>query len=546
VGSHTRWYSLAIGALLVVVWFAFFRPAFLGGPASYVLVSGTSMEPTLSTGDLAYVRRASSYEVGDIVAFRVPEGGLVIHRIVGGNGQDGYVPQGDNKPAADEWRPTDDDVVGREAFVVPGVGDLLRRLSDPVRFGVLTVSLFTIAGLGERSIRQGTRKGRTMGLGRWRMGSSGRASALAGSWWPGSTRLLAIVAAAALLVLVSGIYAWRAFREPLVRTQYVEHATYDQNGSFDYTAVMTPSTLYPDGVMRPEVGANGEASTRQPLYTRVTREMLVSFEYELATSESLELAGEISADLVIRAGDGWTSTQELQPVASFDGPSASGQFRIDFDEIEALVRRVESETGFAPGVYTLSVEPVVNVNGTIAQESRATSFSPTFEIAYGETVISPQRQVVERSATTLGDYEVARNEIGAFGLSIPVEAARWLSGIAGTAALASILAVLASLYLGLGRSETGRIQARYRSMLVPVESAGRDHATAATHVGSIRHLARLAGRGDGIIFHEELPGMHRYFVRAGDDTYEYGVRPARIDEIAKTGRPSPIPGPGGS
>ena len=59
------------------------------------------MQPTLYEGDLAVVRQQSSYEEGDIVAFRVPEGedgegAIIIHRIVGGDAENGFILQGDN------------------------------------------------------------------------------------------------------------------------------------------------------------------------------------------------------------------------------------------------------------------------------------------------------------------------------------------------------------------------------------------------------------------------------------------------------------------
>jgi signal peptidase len=121
---------------LALSWFVLLRPQSLGGPAGYVLVSGRSMHPTLRDGDLALVRRAPSYAVGDIVAFRVSEGefgagGIVIHRIVGGSPSEGYVMRGDNKPYEDLWRPGHGDVVGRVWIRVPGAGRVLRSLRRP-------------------------------------------------------------------------------------------------------------------------------------------------------------------------------------------------------------------------------------------------------------------------------------------------------------------------------------------------------------------------------------------------------------------------------
>ena len=71
----------AIVACALLVW-----PGFLHGGTAYVIVSGNSMDPTLHGGDLVLTVRHSSYDVGDVVAYRIPEGQpgagvLVIHRI---------------------------------------------------------------------------------------------------------------------------------------------------------------------------------------------------------------------------------------------------------------------------------------------------------------------------------------------------------------------------------------------------------------------------------------------------------------------------------
>ena len=130
--------------ILIGAWFVLLCPQSLGGPARYVLVSGNSMEPTLSSLDFVVARRTSTYEVGDIVVFPVPEtdGRLfVIHRLVGGNARDGFVMQGDNRSTPDIWKPTPDDIAGKLWFSIPAGGRALLVLRSPA-----IVALF--AGLG--------------------------------------------------------------------------------------------------------------------------------------------------------------------------------------------------------------------------------------------------------------------------------------------------------------------------------------------------------------------------------------------------------------
>jgi signal peptidase I len=139
------------GVAALIGWFVLLRPLGLGGPASYVIVSGQSMLPTLKTGDLVVTHRRSSYKPGDMVAFRV-RGGLVIHRIVGGNGTDGYLVQGDNNHTVDPWKPTDAAIAGSAGLLVPRGGVLLERLrNDPLLVACLAGATTLFILLRQRS-----------------------------------------------------------------------------------------------------------------------------------------------------------------------------------------------------------------------------------------------------------------------------------------------------------------------------------------------------------------------------------------------------------
>ena len=133
---------------LAAAWVLLFRPAFLGGSVTYVTVQGVSMEPTLSTGDLAIVREQDSYGVGDIVAFHA-EGAIVIHRIVRGSAEEGYIVQGDNKEFPDLWRPSGQDILGRMWISIPWGGHVLAFLRHPLILGSV------VGGLGMISVLSG-------------------------------------------------------------------------------------------------------------------------------------------------------------------------------------------------------------------------------------------------------------------------------------------------------------------------------------------------------------------------------------------------------
>ena len=115
------------------------------------------MTGTLATGDLVVVTGADSYSVGDIAAYRVPEGlgkgQIVIHRIKGGDAVSGFVMQGDANRNPDIWHPTQRDMVGEIMFRVPRFGTILGYSRNPAILGAIWAMVafilvfgFTVAG----------------------------------------------------------------------------------------------------------------------------------------------------------------------------------------------------------------------------------------------------------------------------------------------------------------------------------------------------------------------------------------------------------------
>jgi signal peptidase I len=137
--------SLTALAAVLVFWVLVLRPAALGGPTSYIVIRGSSMLPTYAPGDLVIVRTAAEYRVGDVVAYRVPDGDvgaglIVIHRIVAVD-RDGLALRGDNNAAPDPWQPRESDVVGEAWMAVPGFGRVLAAIHQPVVLAALAASV---------------------------------------------------------------------------------------------------------------------------------------------------------------------------------------------------------------------------------------------------------------------------------------------------------------------------------------------------------------------------------------------------------------------
>lgn len=137
--------SWIILALIVAAWFTWLRPATLGGPLTLVTVSGTSMQPTMYTGDLAVVRHKDHYAVGEVIAYhvRTPSGGksVVIHRIIGGNAKSGFETQGDNNSWPDPWRPKPAKIAGAVWMHFDNVGQVFSLVTRPLYMGAVLASV---------------------------------------------------------------------------------------------------------------------------------------------------------------------------------------------------------------------------------------------------------------------------------------------------------------------------------------------------------------------------------------------------------------------
>ncbi|HWI63372.1 MAG TPA: signal peptidase I [Symbiobacteriaceae bacterium] len=131
------WFLVALSVVILV-------GGLVGRPILLAAVPTGSMVPVLKPGDLIVVLPSLGMNlgVGDIVVFRTEKDtGWIVHRIVGGDGANGFVTRGDANPTSDPYPVLPRHVVGTvpviggRAMVIPRGGLLsLGRgpLSNPV------------------------------------------------------------------------------------------------------------------------------------------------------------------------------------------------------------------------------------------------------------------------------------------------------------------------------------------------------------------------------------------------------------------------------
>jgi signal peptidase I len=135
-----------LGYILAAVLVTFSVLSSTGYVKARVVLTG-SMQPTINPGDIVLTAPVDRVEpkLDDVAAYQARrfDGapvGVFTHRIMGGDGQSGWILKGDNNPSPDVQKPTNSDILGVVIFVIPWLGNLL---SKQVLFTVIPL----IAGL---------------------------------------------------------------------------------------------------------------------------------------------------------------------------------------------------------------------------------------------------------------------------------------------------------------------------------------------------------------------------------------------------------------
>lgn len=128
---------VALIGLFVMPFIAYIGLSVTPGYASYVVAS-SSMEPTIDTGSIIYVRATDDYRSGDVITF-VEDDRIITHRIIGTTA-DGFLTKGDANDLVDEWHVTEQQIIGELIVAVPIYGYVIQIAKTPLGF-VTTVLL---------------------------------------------------------------------------------------------------------------------------------------------------------------------------------------------------------------------------------------------------------------------------------------------------------------------------------------------------------------------------------------------------------------------
>jgi signal peptidase I len=498
--------STALVALLVAVAWLMLAPPQLGGHTSYVIINGNSMEPGMERGDLALVRPADRYRPGDIVTYRHPEIGHVIHRIVDEQGGR-FTLKGDNNDFLDSYRPTSDEIVGELWLHVPAAGSLFAHLRSPFWAGlVLFLALaWVLAGNPKATTNRRT------GPRRRQSPSGGHPMAPIYRNWQDSLALLLAMA------LGFAALAWVSFGR-VTTTPVPVDLDYTQRGTFGYEAATTDPSVYD----------TGRATTGQPVFLRLSESVDFSFTYHFEAENASDLAG--TYHLVAELGDisGWTRTVPLGEPGAFAGAAFQTSGTLRLADLQHHIATLEQQTGVRNDRYTVTVRPRVQVAGRLD----GVPFQATFEQAALPMALDrvqlrleagdPASRIEPVATSVVTATRPTENAIRLLFIDLPVVVGRAIGVIGALAASALAIVLLVKV---AQRGWRDPAEGHPEPVSVHVSGPVAAAATQVFDVLTLADLERLAERVGGIILQESHPGRHVSYVRDGHVVYRYAFDP---------------------
>ncbi|HEX3615832.1 MAG TPA: signal peptidase I [Solirubrobacteraceae bacterium] len=517
--SRTR--SLLVSASVLVLaglgWF-FLAPTQIGGSTSYMITHGISMEPLLHTGDLALIRPADSYHVGEVVAYRSTLlHTVVLHRVIAIH-HGHYTFKGENNDFIDPTHPTKSLLLGRMWLHIPHGGTVLLWIHKPWVAALLTggVAMLLLLG-GDRQRRRRRRHGQ----------QEGRPSHPAGAWSHMVNRFLLVVSIiGGALFAALGVVALE--RSPTGSNAVTTH--YTQQLSFGYRGPAKPGSVYP----------GGEVTTGEPVYLQLVHQLSVTATYKLETTAPTQVHGSIRIRGTLFNDTGWRRGFWLSPKTTFGGNHGSATARLDLPKLQALTDRVSTQIGAAGGeAYTLAIVPQVRLSGTVGGAALKTTYAAPLDLAVGAEALASGTSAIDSSASSTGSgggssassgtgSTASSEQPGLFHSTpgsllassstatnkldgVPVRTVRWIA-LAGFVLFALLALLTGARELRGASNPVEHINQRYKHLIVPVSSITPDSEHPPIEVRTIEALAQLAERSERLILHDHQEHVDNYLI----------------------------------
>ena len=500
---------------LAAIWMGF-APVKLGGQASYVMINGNSMEPGFHLGDLAIVKTASDYSVGDVVTYHdALMNANIIHRIIGMDGEH-YLLKGDNNSWIDEYSPTKDEIIGKLWIYAPEIGNKLLWLRTPANMalttgllgGVLMASIYIEPGKTSKNKKK-------------KSGGGGMGGVLEPAMYTLGVLVLAF--------LGLSIYA---FSQPLVVP--ADGIKYQQTGAFSYSASTVP------GIYDTNLVSSGD-----PIFPKLNCAITVGFLYKVTGSLDTVVGTQSLTASLQDDASGWQRNIPLTHPTPFSDGSFSTTADLDLCHVQTLIDDVEKQTGFHANSYTLTIGAHVNMVGTsagqILQDSLDAKLGFQFDKLHFSMVKSSVAGVDPLSSSKDSQVKstaTRSNTIPILGHPFAVLDLRAI-GLVGLALALTGSLLAAWLVFRVSKQDPEAYnRLRYGALVIDVQAQALERLFNLIDVASLEDLAKLAEHQNSMILHVARANVHTYFVQSDGSSYRFIEK---VEPLNTGAEPKPEP-----
>ncbi|MDA8263506.1 MAG: hypothetical protein M0Z47_11830 [Actinomycetota bacterium] len=335
--------------------------------------------------------------------------------------------------------------------------------------------------------------------------------------------------------LAFGLLGGAALLRP-VRSLAARPTVYTSRGVLSYAGIPDSNSIY----------GTGGATSGMPLFISQLSVVRFDYRYQLAGGGAEDLTGTLSLTLVVE-DQGITRVIASAGPQHFNAPTAAIQIELPLAAYQERIGELDAALG--PGLYTLAVEPRVQLQGVAggrplklhfgspyAFQASAASIVPT---QAGGTVnatgVSPSWFAQSATQEVLSTTPV-QSSIGVGPVMLPVSSTRDVA-LAGFVVLTAIAALLTSrLREKLRRDVRLQIAWQHQGSLIKIERwPGGDFRV--VEVDSMPALARLAKRLEVPILQLDAEDATSYLVLEGLVGYRYTARlPAVVAVPTRTSK----------
>lgn len=359
------------------IWWWVLPPQFMGR-TTFLTTKGISMEPHLSRGDLAILRKQPRYFVGDVIAYHSQTlNATTLHRIIAIDAN-GISTQGDNNTWIDLDHPKPNEIIGKLDTHIDGGGkyvDWLRPLPVRVTVAILIglLTYFIIRGFSRPTYVLRRKAGVAQPhapppSSRVSSATSSATGSAAGKphRTPRTWRKLRLagLTLGILLLSVGAICTTIGFVQP-IRTAGGE-SIYTLKGRFDYSGNVPP---------RGEVVYGSQTfATGDPLYYTLVDYVTTQFRISVDSLSRFKGNGTLEMTYSVNGKSGWHREFPLASKVELEGGEGTISGEISVANIRNLVNEVAQTTEIRDNAFTVSIQATATVDGKLGSQPLQLTF----------------------------------------------------------------------------------------------------------------------------------------------------------------------------